>query len=77
MFWFISAFVESNIRCQLWLVLEIQPCTDWLVKDTVAQDKSVDLRSDDPVDPPLRIWLSTSSVSLVLAMLFLICIIDS
>lgn len=36
-----------------------------------------DLRSDDPVDPPRRIWLRTSSVSLVLAMLFLICIIDS
>ena len=36
-----------------------------------------DLRSDDPVDPPRRIWLRTSSVSLVLAMLFLICIMDS
>lgn len=34
-----------------------------------------DLRSEDP-ELPRRNWLRTSSVSLVLAMLFLICIMD-
>lgn len=42
-----------------------------------AGSKLSNLRRDDPADPPRRIWLSTSSVSLVLAMLFLMCIIDS
>ena len=35
------------------------------------------LRSEEPAEPPRRIWLRTSSVSLVLAMLFLMCIMDS